>query len=296
VATESFAYATDTAIEIKVRKSSFGTRYVPNDSTGTITATGFSSTVTMRTDIIATPEILNSTNFDGSADYFLRGGALTGVSDGKQGTISVWLDVGDSGTARTILDTNLALNRILFSRTLAGRLSLVARSPSATIVINVESATNLLSTDGWTHYLWSWDLANTTVLCYRNDVEDLDTAPLTIVDNDVDWTGPTEWGYGANTGGAAKWLGCLSEMWVDTTFIDITKEANRRKFILVSDQDNRVEPAFLGDSGQKPTGSAPIIYFPNAFGSHGTNAGTSGDFTEDAGSSVVACATTPIPI
>lgn len=56
VATTSFAFTTDTAIYIRVRKSSTGTtRYVNNDSSGTITSTGFSSTVTLLADVTAAP-------------------------------------------------------------------------------------------------------------------------------------------------------------------------------------------------------------------------------------------------
>lgn len=54
VATESFNYSSDTPIIIRVRKSSVGsTRYVPINTTGTITATGFTLTITLIQDIIA---------------------------------------------------------------------------------------------------------------------------------------------------------------------------------------------------------------------------------------------------
>jgi len=54
IATTTYAYTTDEAVYIRVRKTSTGTtRYVNNDSSGTITASGFSATVTLATDIIA---------------------------------------------------------------------------------------------------------------------------------------------------------------------------------------------------------------------------------------------------
>ena len=54
VATESFNYSTNTPIIVRIRKSSLGTtRYVPVNTTGTITTTGFSLTVTLIQDIIA---------------------------------------------------------------------------------------------------------------------------------------------------------------------------------------------------------------------------------------------------
>lgn len=54
LASIAYAYIGDESIYIRVRKTSTGTtRYVNNDSSGTITATGFSATVTLTTDSIA---------------------------------------------------------------------------------------------------------------------------------------------------------------------------------------------------------------------------------------------------
>lgn len=50
---DSYSYTTDVPIYIRVRKSASGTtRYVNNDSSGTITSTGFSATITLLTDVI----------------------------------------------------------------------------------------------------------------------------------------------------------------------------------------------------------------------------------------------------
>jgi hypothetical protein len=56
IATTTFSYISDTAIYIRARKTSTGiTRYINNDSSGTIISTGFTSTITLVTDIIASP-------------------------------------------------------------------------------------------------------------------------------------------------------------------------------------------------------------------------------------------------
>lgn len=54
LATESFAYAADTTVYIRVRKSTTGTRYTPVLTTGTITSTGLTLTVVLNEDSIAT--------------------------------------------------------------------------------------------------------------------------------------------------------------------------------------------------------------------------------------------------
>ena len=54
VATTTFAFASDTPIYVRVRKTSTGTtRYINNDSSGTITSAGFTATVTLITDTVA---------------------------------------------------------------------------------------------------------------------------------------------------------------------------------------------------------------------------------------------------
>jgi len=53
IATEGFNYASSTAIYWRVRKSSTGTRYIPADGTGTITADGFTATITLIEDPFA---------------------------------------------------------------------------------------------------------------------------------------------------------------------------------------------------------------------------------------------------
>ena len=56
IAQTTYNYLVDTAITIRVRKSSTGaTKYFDNQSTGTITSSGFNSIVTLITDAIATP-------------------------------------------------------------------------------------------------------------------------------------------------------------------------------------------------------------------------------------------------
>jgi len=51
IATETYNYAGDTAIEVRVRKASSGaTRYTNYSGLGTITATGYSVLVTMVED------------------------------------------------------------------------------------------------------------------------------------------------------------------------------------------------------------------------------------------------------
>lgn len=58
IATQTFNFISNTAVYIRVRKSSTGTtKYTPVSTTGTITSTGYSLTVTLTSDTIADPTL-----------------------------------------------------------------------------------------------------------------------------------------------------------------------------------------------------------------------------------------------
>ena len=51
---------------------------------------------------------------------------------------------------------------------------------------------------------------------------------------------------------------------------------NRRKFI-----DPNKDPVDLGEAGQFPTGTSPLVFLANPTASWQTNLGTGGNFTEN---------------
>jgi hypothetical protein len=57
-------------------------------------------------------------------------------------------------------------------------------------------------------------------------------------------------------------------------FLDISVEANRRKFINAAG-----DPVDLGSDGSTPTSTAPIVYQNGDFTNFETNQGTGGNFT-----------------
>lgn len=88
-----------------------------------------------------------------------------------------------------------------------------------------------------------------------------------------------DWIIGAIGDSTLKFNGCLAELWFDTTWMDLTVTANRRKFRSAAGQ-----PVFLGTQGQIPTGSQPLIYcsLPTkglSVASFATNRGSGGGFT-----------------
>jgi hypothetical protein len=221
-------------------------------------------------------------NFDGTNDYLSRGAGFTGASDGKQFTLSFWVNIGVDQTNRifTAVDTLAGTGLVVRSAVGAtGLCSFVAENSAGTIILNVSTAASVLAASGWQHVIGSFDLTDTGKRhVYVNDVSDLPTI-TTYTDDTIDFTN-ADVAIGANGDGTNKLNGDLAEMWFTTTYIDLSVTANRRLFI-----DSRGKPVNLGQSGQKPTGTSPLLYLGGHSRYNGltsawnTNRGTGGGFT-----------------
>ncbi len=219
------------------------------------------------------PYVPDAILFDGTTDALERG-SLTGVADGKVGTWSVWfrVDGQDGAERRQIgnaagfdirLDSNNQL-RVQFANDVGG-----------TIAIFRTTATFLASSSSWHHFLTSWDLASATSQIYIDDVSDIVVA-VPLVDDLIDYTSNT-WAVGARPITTSLYDGALSDPWFTTDHLDLSVEANRRKFI-----DAAGNPVFLGVSGEEPTSSPASIYLRGNQTDQGINSGTGGDFVSQA--------------
>ena len=232
--------------------------------------------------IAQAPYSVDSADFDGTNDYMLRGGGLTGASDSKSGILSVWvrLDAG-TGTQRLIgssVSVGTAADRWLSSRISASGPFLVAgRNAAGTLILQIVSDTSYAAAATWLHLLVSWDLAAAAAHLYVNDVADIAAGP-TLTDDTLDYT-VGDWGIGGDSNAGSKLDGCLAELYfAPGQFLDFSTLANRRKFI-----DAYGRPVYLGATGQAPTGTAPLVY-QRLFKSQpvdefDTNSGTGGAFT-----------------
>jgi hypothetical protein len=72
--------------------------------------------------------------------------------------------------------------------------------------------------------------------------------------------------------------GVLGQFYFDPNYIDLSVQANREKF--VSGTGASVKPVDFGTDGSTPTGTQPIIYLNNPFGTFQNNLGSGGNFTE----------------
>lgn len=224
--------------------------------------------------IVAKPFQVNAVHFDGTSDYLTRGGGLTGAADSKVGTISAWINLtGGNGAVMAVV----ASEGVTFGLTRldTSELRVRAENSAGTTILAAQTSNTYTDSSGWVHILSSWDLASTTVYLYISDVVDLASTPKTVTNDTIDYT-VTNWSVGSYTNANGKLNADLADLWFDDSYMNISLEANRRKFI-----DASGNPVNLGTTGANPTGSSPLVFMSGATDSWHTNKGTGGGFTEN---------------
>lgn len=211
-------------------------------------------------------------DFDGTNDHFERLSDLTGIADGAQGIFSCWfrLDGGNGVDQRFIW----SFNQTNITRTSANVINVDFRGTGQVTM----STTGTHTASGtWKHLLTSWD-TNTAGArhIYVSDVADTSVATFTA--GNLDYTRGEFWVGGNSGGGANRFNGCLAEVFFHTSWLDISVEANRRKFITAAGR-----PEYLGKLGERPLGVQPLVYMSRRLGapvtSFNTNLGTGGALT-----------------
>jgi hypothetical protein len=219
--------------------------------------------------------------FDGT-DSLEKTSNLTGLSNGKQFTVSTWLYTGVSSTYGVF--GNHGFKVYAQWRLGDNRIDFVGNSTSG-LILN-DQAASTFNAGEWYHILYSVDLgvASSNTQCYVNDTQATITH-ATFSDADLafdsgaisaGWTVGSIYDNTPANDPFQEIVGDMSEFWWDDSFLDLTTETNRRKFITADGQ-----PVDLGSDGSTPTGSSPKMYFTGEASTWnaGTNAGSGGAFT-----------------
>ncbi len=233
----------------------------------------------------------NSSKFDGTNDYMLRGGDLTGVNNGKKGIFSCWLNLngGDASLLRIYTaeaTTPDGSNFFTVFRNSSNLFVINATNVSGeTNLLSIRTSVTYVSTAKHLHILASWNMASAgSGSIYMNDI--LDYNEVAFIDGALDYT-PGNNAVGSRPNGTQKFNGCLAELYLNLgESLDFSVASNRRKFI-----DGEKFPVSLGSDGSTPTGTVPDVYLKNAFSSFGTNSAGGGNFTVTG--SLEACASKP---
>jgi len=238
------------------------------------------------------PFVALAADFDGTNDWLRRNAGLTGATNDDQGILSIWFRVdGGDGASRTFLSSQGFQKQ--FHLLATGFYNMRLLSTTAQVILFEENSNAIPSAGAnWHHILIAWDMSVPTCQVYIDDVAGaiddtcIDTVNL-VSNTDSDWF------IGANSSsGNLKFDGCMSEFYFNhQDTLDLSVEANRRKFNNGSGGSAGGKPVDLGSDGSTPTGNAAIIYMNGNGASAGTNAGTGGNFSING--ATADCSTSP---
>lgn len=233
----------------------------------------------------------NAVDFDGTNDYLKKLTDFTGNADSKTGIFSAWarFDAGDSTTLEML---NNLTNPVNIFRNSANKFNFNFTSTAGASSFIYKSVASYTAGATWYNVLSSWDTNHAAgakvAQLYINDVSDCTVTLDADAAFDIAYASTT-WSLATNVNslGTSNFNGCLSEIYfAPGQYLDFSSSSNRRKFISATGK-----PVNLGTDGSTPTGTAPILYLKNAFGTVGTNSGTGGNMTIIG--APAACSTSP---
>jgi hypothetical protein len=236
--------------------------------------------------------LCDSADFDGTNDLMETSGDLTGNADGKTGTLSFWFRIDGAGTFRKVMTIEGPLSELNAKFSIVfvdfNQIWMQAGNTSDVVIMRLRSSSTFGVSATWHHFIASWNLAGPTGQIYIDGSSDV--GHFSSSNDNIDYTA-VRWAIGGtNNAGTPHqpFHGCLAEVWFDLSHIDLSSAANREKF-----RSSDGKPVSLGTTGDKPTGSAPLLYQHlddgEAVANFATNRAGNGNFsitgTLDTGSS-----------
>jgi hypothetical protein len=218
---------------------------------------------------------------NGSSQYVHRGTVLSGATDTSEGTISFWTKV---------MDDNDTFFRIYLAgtRTSDGSECWISNAGSVLVdhqktavnldkqngnnICSARSNTQILADSTWHHMLISWKTNN--IRWYLDGAGDgsFTSVPASGL---IPYSQMNTWDVGFFSGSPDSYFNVeMSEVWFDTVWTDLTVQATRERWRTAAGK-----PADLGNSGQIPTGSQPIIYLSGDKDTFANNKGYGGSFS-----------------
>lgn len=228
----------------------------------------------------------------GSNVSMSRTGTLAGISDSSNVIFSAWFK-SDEPQTNAIIDFDGLNGNPNFD---------VFISASGNIQMNVTNNLNAaiwtVNTSGlnlhdgeWHHILIAMQGPQTSKQLYIDDVVPSFATNSGTTDSPIAFSSNvTDIGIGQRNSGSGTpdgyMRGCLTDIYLHTTYIDIDIASNRRKFI-----DANGKPVYLGYYGQAPLGVVPHLFLKNPPSNFHVNRGTGGDFTQNG--TLTSCHTSP---
>ena len=206
-------------------------------------------------------------DFDGTNDGIA---SFTLPSDATAATLFFWWNrQGGDGTERMLFGNSSARTYVLLTTGNKIRVLLRTSAP-ATVVDFVTTPTYTAA--GWHSLLVSFDAATTTGHIYIDDAAPaLDTNTV----NNATWVASSASAIGQDQVDGRRWYGYMAQPLIKLSYLDVSVEANRRKFITSANK-----PVDFGSDGSTPFGAQPEVYLNNPTATWHTNLGSETGFTE----------------
>lgn len=213
-------------------------------------------------------------DLDGGADFLSRT-SLAGVADGKEFTLSFTvkrnvdttcgvIGIAESGSVR--------LSAILQSSGSSNQIVIRAYRSDTTKILDI-SVDEVVINDAYGTFTISIDMTTSGSTQVLLDGVAQTVSINTFTDDAIDLT-CDGFSVGSGVSGAQKLSGILSEIWFDDSYTE-----DLSGFYDTSTN----KPKYLGEDGELPTDSAPLIYLPMRADDAGRNLGTGGDFEVNSG-------------
>tara|TARA_B110000438_G_scaffold248368_1_gene251085 strand:- start:210 stop:2528 length:2319 start_codon:yes stop_codon:yes gene_type:complete len=230
---------------------------------------GWVDTFEDNSDVVGEGFSVPMTLFDGTNDNINLNTNTIGMVNGPDFLFSCIVNFSNiaDGTAVTIITSDNLMFPI--KREASNKLSVSVGGASTTDLGGVTSTSTFLAAEGNIHIQVAVNTATQTIQIVKNGV--LETNVVTHTLN----TGTISLIDGTCFIGSK---GSLGQLWFGLDFLDLSVQANREKF--VSGTGASAKPVNLGTDGTTPTGSQPVIYLNNPFGTFQNNLGSGGNFTE----------------
>lgn len=205
-------------------------------------------------------------------------GDLTGISDGKRGLFSCWIKWSATGfSSESVIFSIMVGGQYYFSLEMDGSpddfIRFYGENSSGTAILHIY-APPPASSGVWYHVIASWDLATAGNRRIYVDGSD-QTNQLTFTNDNLNYASGGFVRVAADNGLGNLFIGSLCELYftVPASYYDLSNSTNRLKFRTAGGK-----PENLGSDGSTPTGTQPLVYLKNPFGTFQNNAGSGGNF------------------
>ncbi|HEX5058681.1 MAG TPA: hypothetical protein VFV99_04935 [Kofleriaceae bacterium] len=213
----------------------------------------------------------SSVRFDPAGGDYMWTNMLENTPNSGRGTFSAWFHFngGDGQQQLITVAQTIGFGGVL--RTTTNKFHFILPACTGITVLDMQTQNAYTSTSGWIHVLAAWDVTTGKADLYVNDIPDRAANPL-IVNGSICYAA-LRWGIGGYTGNGldadvADFYSALG------TYIDLSVEANRRKFI-----DNTGRPVDLGPACNGPTGATSTGCFTGDPATWNMNKGVAAGFT-----------------